>query len=65
MSECILVGKVKHTKAGIKMPTLYDVEIDILTFNHITEAKLHDQNSMDAIPYQTAAYYVLIVDISI
>jgi len=51
-------AKFRHTKAGIKLHTLYDVETDIPTFIHITEAKVHDVNSMDVIPYETGAYYV-------
>jgi len=51
-------AKFRQAKAGVKMHTLYDVETDIPTFVHITEAKLHDQNEMDLIPYETAAYYV-------
>ena len=51
-------AKFRQTKAGIKMHTLYDIETDIPAYMHITEAKLHDQNAMDSIPYQQVAYYV-------
>jgi hypothetical protein len=51
-------AKFRHAKAGIKLHTLYDVETDIPTFIHITEAKVHDVNAMDVIPYETRAYYV-------
>ena len=51
-------AKFRHTKAGIKMHTLYDVETDIPTYIHVTQAKLHDQNAMDSIPYQPGAYYI-------
>lgn len=51
-------AKFRQTKAGIKMHTLYDVETDIPAFIHVTQAKLHDQNAMDLIPYQPSAYYV-------
>ncbi|GAK36870.1 mobile element protein [Bacteroides graminisolvens DSM 19988 = JCM 15093] len=51
-------AKFRHTKAGIKMHTLYDVETDIPTYRHVTQAKLHDQNAMDSIPYQPGAYYI-------
>ena len=40
------------------MHTLYDVETDIPTYIHVTQAKLHDQNAMDSIPYQPGAYYI-------
>ena len=51
-------AKFRHTKAAIKMHTLYDVETDIPTYIHVTQAKLHDQNAMDSIPYQPGAYYI-------
>lgn len=51
-------AKFRHTKAGIKMHTLFDVEMQIPTFIHITEAKVHDVNAMDIIPYETGAYYI-------
>src|SRR5574344_582315 len=50
-------AKFCQTKAGIKMHTLYEIETDIPTFIHITEAKLHDQRAMDVIPYEQGAYY--------
>ena len=40
------------------MHTLFDVETHIPTFIHITEAKVHDMNAMDVIPYETGAYYI-------
>ena len=51
-------AKFRHTKAGIKMHTLFDVETQIPTFIHITEAKVHNVNAMDVIPYETGAYYI-------
>ncbi len=51
-------AKFRRTKAGIKMHTLYEIETDIPTFIHITEAKVHDQRAMDVIPYEHGAYYV-------
>ena len=51
-------AKFRRTKAGIKMHTLYEVQTDIPTFIHITEAKVHDQRAMDEIPYEQGAYYV-------
>ena len=51
-------AKFRKTKAGIKMHTLYEIETDIPTFIHITEAKVHDQRAMDVIPYEQGAYYV-------
>jgi len=51
-------AKFRKTKAGIKMHTLYEIETEIPTFIHITEAKVHDQRAMDVIPYEQGAYYV-------
>lgn len=51
-------SKFRRTKAGIKMHTLYEIQTDIPTFIHITEAKIHDQRAMDEIPYEQGAYYV-------
>jgi len=48
----------RKTKGGIKMHTLYDVVTQIPAFLHITEAKIHDMNAMDEIPYETNAYYI-------
>ena len=51
-------AKFRRTKAGIRMHTLYEIQTDIPTFIHITEAKVHDQRAMDEIPYEQGAYYV-------
>ena len=51
-------AKFRRTKAGIKMHTLYEIQTDIPTFIHITEAKVHDQRAMDEILYEKGAYYV-------
>lgn len=51
-------AKFRQTKAGIKLHTLYDIETDIPAFIHITEAKIHDVNAMDVIPYEISAYYI-------
>ncbi len=48
----------RKTKAGIKVHTLFDVVTQIPTFIHITEARVHDMNAMDEIPYEPNAYYI-------
>lgn len=48
----------RKAKGGIKLHTLYDVVTQIPTFLHITEAKAHDMNAMDEIPYEANAYYI-------
>ena len=47
----------KH-KGGVKVHTLYDVETQIPAFFLVTAASVHDVNAMDAIPYETSAYYI-------
>jgi hypothetical protein len=53
-----LLAKFRHTKAGVKMHTLFDIETHILTLIHITGVKVHDVNAMNVIPYETGAYYI-------
>ena len=48
----------RKAKSGIKVHTLYDVVTQIPTFLHITEARVHDMNAMDDIPYESNAYYI-------
>lgn len=51
-------ARFRKAKGGIKVHTLYDVITQIPTFLHITEAKVHDMNAMDEIPYEPNAYYI-------
>jgi len=51
-------AKFRKTKSGIKMHTLFDVATQIPAFIHITEARVHDTNAMDEIPYEPNAYYI-------
>jgi len=48
----------RKAKGGIKVHALYDVVTQIPTFLHITEARVHDMNAMDEIPYEPNAYYI-------
>nr|WP_321355519.1 IS4 family transposase [uncultured Draconibacterium sp.] len=48
----------RKTKGGIKLHTLYDITTQIPAFIHITATSVHDVNAMDAIPYETGAYYI-------
>ena len=45
-------------KGSIKVHTLYDIETSIPTFFHITEAKVHDMNAMDMIPYEENSFCI-------
>lgn len=51
-------AKFRKHKGGIKVHTLYDVETQVPTFIHVTEAKVNDIKAMDAIPYESGSYYV-------
>jgi IS4 transposase len=51
-------AKFRKHKGGIKLHTLLDITTQIPSFVHITTAKVHDVNAMDAIPYEVGAYYV-------
>lgn len=48
----------RKTKAGIKVHTQFDVVTQIPTYIHITDAKVHDVNAMDDIPYEPYAFYI-------
>ena len=51
-------AKFRKKKGGIKIHTLFDVETQIPTFFHITEAAVHDSKAMKEIPYETGSYYI-------
>lgn len=51
-------AKFRKKKGGIKVHTLYDVETQIPTFFHITEASVHDSKAMNEIPYEPDSYYI-------
>ncbi|WP_333889461.1 IS4 family transposase [Sphingobacterium siyangense] len=51
-------AKFRKRKGGIKVHTLYDLESQIPTFFHITEAAVHDSKAMKEIPYEPDSYYI-------
>lgn len=51
-------AKFCKKKGGIKVHTLYDVETQIPTFFHITQASVHDSKAMKEIPYESGSYYI-------
>lgn len=51
-------AKLRKSKGGIKVHTLFDVETQIPTFFHITDASVHDSVTMKEIPYQSGSYYI-------
>lgn len=48
----------RKSKAAIKLHTLLDLRGDIPVFIHITEAKLHDVNALDHIPFEPEGVYI-------
>ena len=48
----------RKKKDGIKVHSLFDVQAGVPIFAYITEAKVHDMNAMDEIPYETGSYYI-------
>jgi hypothetical protein len=51
-------AKFRKKKGGIKVHTLYDIETQIPTFFHITEASVHDSKVMKEIPCESGSYYI-------
>ena len=51
-------AKFRKRKGGIKIHTLYDIETQVPTFFHITEAAVNDVRAMDEIPYEPGSYYI-------
>ena len=51
-------AKFRRNKGGIKVHTLYDLETQIPTFFHITDAATHDSKAMKEIPYEPGSYFV-------
>jgi FOG: Transposase and inactivated derivatives len=51
-------AEFRKKKGGIKLHTLYDVKTSIPCFILITNAKTHDVNVMDSIPYEKESYYI-------
>ena len=51
-------AKFCKKKGGIKVHTLFDIETQIPTFFHITEALVHDSKAMKEIPYESGSYYI-------
>jgi hypothetical protein len=51
-------AEFRRHKGGIKLHTLYDIKTSIPSFMYVTNAKVHDVNIMDIIPYETGSFYV-------
>jgi hypothetical protein len=48
----------RKTKAAIKLHTMLDLRGNIPVFIHITEAKIHDVNALDEIPFEAEGIYI-------
>lgn len=51
-------AKFRKTKGAIKLHTLFDVKTSIPCFVYITEAAVHEVNTMDELVYETGSFYV-------
>lgn len=49
----------RKTKSAIKLHTLLDLRGSIPTFIHISDGKFHEVNSLDMIPWEPGAFYVM------
>ena len=49
----------RQNKGAVKLHTLLDLRGNIPTFIHISDGKLHEVNTLDIIPVEPAAFYVM------
>jgi Domain of unknown function (DUF4372)/Transposase DDE domain len=49
----------RTTKGAVKLHTLLDLRGNIPTFIHISDGKLHEVNTLDIIPLESGAFYVM------
>ena len=49
----------RSTKSGIKLHTLLDLRGNIPSFLNITPAKFHDVNTLDMLPIEPGAFYIM------
>ena len=49
----------RSTKSGIKLHTLLDLRGNIPSFLNITPAKVHDINTLDLLPMEPGAFYIM------
>ena len=49
----------RKTKGAIKLHTLLDLRGNIPTFIHISDGKLHEVNTLDILPLEAGAFYVM------
>lgn len=51
--------KFRKKKGSIKAHVLYDLEVKIPAYFHISTASVHDSKTMKYIPYESGSYHVL------
>lgn len=49
----------RRAKGAIKLHTLLDLRGNIPTFIHISDGKLHEVNTLDILPLEAGAFYVM------
>lgn len=49
----------RQTKGAIKLHTLLDLRGNIPTFIHISDGKLHEVNTLDILPLEAGAFYIM------
>jgi hypothetical protein len=52
-------ARFRQRKGGIKLHTLLDLRGSIPTFIHISDAKFHEVNSLDLLPIEPGAFYIM------
>ena len=52
-------AKFRKQKGAIKLHTLLDLRSNIPTFIYISDGKLHEVNTLDILPVEAGAYYVM------
>lgn len=52
-------AQFRQSKGAIKLHTLLDLRGNILTFIHISDGKLHEVNTLDIIPIEAGAFYIM------
>jgi len=49
----------RKNKGAVKLHTLLDLRCNIPTFIHISDSKLHEVNTLDIVPFEPGAFYVM------
>jgi|SRR3990170_6041916 len=52
-------AQFRQSKGAIKLHTLLDLRGNIPTFIHISDGKLHEVNTLDIIPIEPGAFYIM------